>query len=164
MRPRPIAYTGMSSLRKTPIPHPAAAAGCVAHACANVTSAAHVGGNVASRRRGMPLRPCLVCGAPSPTPRCPQHTRAGWRGTAQTTRAKRERRPYTHAERTRRAQAVAQWRATYGDWCPGWQAPPHPTPDLTADHAHAVAAGGDEQGPLTVLCRSCNGRKQHKIL
>lgn len=36
---------------------------------------------------------------------------------------------------------------------------PHPSSDLTADHPHAVGAGGDERQTLTVLCRSCNGAK-----
>lgn len=36
----------------------------------------------------------------------------------------------------------------------------HASADLTADHLMPVGAGGDEAGPLTVLCRSCNGRKR----
>jgi 5-methylcytosine-specific restriction protein A len=63
-------------------------------------------------------------------------------------------------ERKRRAAVVAAHRAEYGDWCPGWQRPAHPSTDLTADHLLAVAAGGDEGGSLAVLCRSCNGSKQ----
>jgi 5-methylcytosine-specific restriction endonuclease McrA len=31
--------------------------------------------------------------------------------------------------------------------------------DLTADHVVPVAAGGPEDGPLTVLCRGCNSAK-----
>jgi hypothetical protein len=41
-----------------------------------------------------------------------------------------------------------------------WQRAPHPSRNLTADHRLPVAAGGHESGPLDVLCRSCNGRKQ----
>ncbi len=99
-----------------------------------------------------PLRPCLTCGTLSRQARCPGHTR-------QVTAAKRARRPYPQAERTRRAAVVSAWRATIGDWCPGWQVAPHHATDLTADHPIAVAAGGREDAPLTVLCRSCNSRK-----
>jgi 5-methylcytosine-specific restriction protein A len=111
----------------------------------------------------MPTKFCLTCrgrftpprGKPSP-PRCPDCQNAKAR---QDTQTKRERRPYTAEERNRRAAAVAAWRAEHGDWCPGWRRDPHPSPDLTADHPHAVAAGGDEDQPLTILCRSCNGSK-----
>lgn len=61
-------------------------------------------------------------------------------------------------ERKRRAQAVADWVAEHGHWCPGYGVPAHPSTDLTADHSLAVAHGG-AQGPLDVLCRPCNARK-----
>lgn len=104
----------------------------------------------------MPPRPCLTCGKSSRGNRCPIH--AG-QVEYRRTQAKRARRPYTAAEQQRRARTVAAWRATYGDWCPGWGRAAHPSADLTADHDHAVGAGGSEGGPLTVLCRACNGRK-----
>jgi len=63
------------------------------------------------------------------------------------------------AERARRKAHVDGWRDQYGDWCPGYLVPGHPASDLTADHVVAVALGGDPQGELGVLCRSCNGRK-----
>lgn len=104
----------------------------------------------------MAMRPCLDCGRLSQGTRCPAH-----RNTIQ--QAKRRRRPrITWTEQQRRAKAVATHRARYGDWCPGWQCPPHASPDLTADHVTAVAAGGDEHGELQVLCRACNGRKQDR--
>lgn len=82
---------------------------------------------------------------------------------ASRTRAKREIRPYTARERARRAGAVAIHRRRHGDWCPGWGRDAHDVSEwsgpLTAEHAHAVAAGGSEGQPLTVLCRSCNSRK-----
>lgn len=102
------------------------------------------------------LRPCLGCGGLTRAARClscaiPRPTL-------------RERRPeYTYAERVRRAEVVRAWVEEHGSWCPGYHVPPHSTPDLTADHVIPVAAGGDEHGELTVLCRSCNGRKQHRI-
>lgn len=74
--------------------------------------------------------------------------------------ARPKRRPgYNQAERERRARTVAAHRAVFGDWCPGYQRPAHPSTDLTADHIVSVAAGGSEGGDLTVLCRGCNGRK-----
>lgn len=108
----------------------------------------------------MPLHPCLDCGALSSGPRCPGHTRAKNYTTLQ---AKRERRPYTAEERRRRAQAVSDWITIYGYICPGWHIPAHPSSDLTAEHPYAVALGGDEDQPLTVLCRSCNSRKSNKV-
>lgn len=110
----------------------------------------------------MPLRPCLglpdqpPCTRLTPATRCPDHARAVEAGHTQ---AKRARRPYAKAELTRRAAAVSAWRAGYGDVCPGWQREPHASTDLTADHRVAVANGGAEDGPLDVLCRSCNSRK-----
>ncbi|MBA2560048.1 MAG: HNH endonuclease [Propionibacteriales bacterium] len=65
----------------------------------------------------------------------------------------------TWRERKRRALVVRMWRADHGDVCPGWQRPEHPATDLTADHAVAVGAGGEQSGYLQVLCRSCNSAK-----
>ena len=91
----------------------------------------------------MTTRPCLGCG---------QLIASG-------SRCAQCRRSNTAAERTRRARVVAEWISTYGGWCPGWQRPAHPSSDLTADHVEAVAAGGAEDGPLQVLCRSCNSTR-----
>jgi 5-methylcytosine-specific restriction protein A len=112
----------------------------------------------------MPTRPCLgvpgqPCGVLVTGPankagtRCPKCRRL-------MQRAKRQQRPHTYSEDQRRAHVVAEWRAAYGDWCPGWQRMAHHTTDLTADHLVAVAAGGSETGLLQVLCRACNGAKQ----
>jgi 5-methylcytosine-specific restriction protein A len=99
-------------------------------------------------------RPCLGCGRLVPSgSRCT-------RCATEVGRAKRAIRPYTAAERDRRATAVAEWRAQYGNWCPGWgDREPHPSADLTADHVTAVARGGAEGGPLRVLCRRCNSAR-----
>lgn len=113
----------------------------------------------------MPLRPCLgwqhePCGKLSPNTRCPRHDHMRRQASNARYRPHRERRPdYTSQERTRRAEAVAAWRAMHGDVCPGWQRPPHPASDLTADHPIEVAAGGSEGQDLMVLCRSCNSSK-----
>ncbi|GAA1436352.1 hypothetical protein GCM10009616_35890 [Microlunatus lacustris] len=61
-------------------------------------------------------------------------------------------------ERTRRTEAVQDWVAVHGWLCPGWERPAHPSQDLTAAHVVAAAHGGAD-GPLTVLCRSCNSRQ-----
>lgn len=105
----------------------------------------------------MALKPCIQCGALSSNTRCRTHEAQRERSRPQrptnTTR--------TYAEQQRRAKAVAEHRATHGDWCPGWHVPPHPSSDLTADHIVSIHAGGSPDGPLQVLCRSCNGRKSH---
>jgi 5-methylcytosine-specific restriction enzyme A len=104
----------------------------------------------------MPKRPCLGCNRLTEGSRCPDCQRLI--DTAMQ-RAKRSRRPYTPAERKRRAEAVAAHRAEHGNWCPGWQRDPHPSADLTADHVVPVGAGGPEDGPLIVRCRRCNSAR-----
>jgi len=63
-----------------------------------------------------------------------------------------------NVERVRRKAVVNAWVSVRGWTCPGWMRDPHPSTDLTAAHATAVALGGGD-GPLTVLCRSCNSRQ-----
>jgi 5-methylcytosine-specific restriction enzyme A len=108
----------------------------------------------------MPLaRACLGCGV-----RIPSGSRCA-RCASALQRTKRAQRPYTAAERARRAAAVEQWRRQFGDVCPGWHREPHGVawPNiLTADHVEAFAAGGAEDGPLRVLCRSCNSARGAK--
>jgi 5-methylcytosine-specific restriction protein A len=65
----------------------------------------------------------------------------------------------TNAERVRRAQAVAAWRAQHGDICPGYRRAPHPATDLTADHPVARSLGGAEDQALAILCARCNASK-----
>ena len=91
-----------------------------------------------------------------PEPGCPTLTNGG-----RCQRHRRESPTYLerdNAERSRRAAAVAAWVAKHGWVCPGWQRAPHPSHDLTAAHATAVAHGGIHSS-LTVLCRSCNSRQ-----
>ncbi len=104
------------------------------------------------------LRVCTVpgCAKTQPERRCPEHQTDYDRHQRATTPTKATR---TWAERQRRAGTVAAHHARHGDWCPGWQRPPHPAADLTADHRTAIAAGGDPTGPLQVLCRACNAAK-----
>src|SRR5699024_2414916 len=79
------------------------------------------------------------------------------------TNSKRRRRPVaTSAEQTRRKQVVAAHVALHGYVCPGWECPPHPSMDLTADHITSYKQSTSENGSLQVLCRVCNGRKGSK--
>ena len=90
------------------------------------------------------MRPCIVCGEPTKGARCPRHQRA---------------KPgRSYAERQRRRRVVAAHIATFGNICPGYNREPHEAGDLTADHLLPRVAHGDD-GPLAVLCRSCNARK-----
>lgn len=114
----------------------------------------------------VPLRPCIAvktdgryCGRLSEGTRCPTHTRDR---EYTRTRAKRAVRPYTNAERVRRAEVVAAHRVTFGNICPGYGVPSHvPSTPLSADHVLEVSAGGSEVGQLQVLCVSCNARKSN---
>lgn len=108
----------------------------------------------------MPSRPCAgpAPGQPCPTrqlipvqrgsktaARCPS-CRILWQ------QAKDGRRPMrrTYAEQQRRAQQVQAQ-----PWCSNCGA----TTDLTGEHLIPVAQGGNENGPLTTLCRSCNSKR-----
>lgn len=109
----------------------------------------------------MPMKLCLDCGAlfrpeGSRKSRC-----VACHAAKERTRAPRPSGATRDwRERQRRAQAVADHRATVGDVCPGWRGPAHAATDLTADHVDPVARGGDPRGLLVVLCRSCNSSKR----
>ena len=106
------------------------------------------------------LRPCLDCGhSVRGKPRCRDCQ-------AKHEQAKSAHRPDLRraAETKRRREAVADHRLTVGDWCPGWERQgAHPSADLTADHVTEVAAGGREDGPLVVRCRSCNAARSANV-
>jgi 5-methylcytosine-specific restriction enzyme A len=83
-------------------------------------------------------------------------------------RAKSARRPdkNRNAEIQRRRRAVAEHRATIGDWCPGvpeLYRPAHPAANLSADHVIEVAAGSAEGGPLVVRCVPCNSARSANV-
>ena len=108
----------------------------------------------------MPRQRLKVCSQPGcPNlqygPRCPTHERDNNRYRRATTPTK----IHEPADRQRRKAAVTAHRQQHGDWCPGWQRDPHPATDLTADHIEEISEGGDPDGPLQVLCRSCNATK-----
>ena len=100
----------------------------------------------------MPWAPKGAC----PTCRrvgCTAHPRREWQ-------RQRERRPMTNREIVRRRQTVQEWREAHGDWCP--QCGRYGV-ELTADHVVPVGAGGSEDGPLRVLCRSCNSSRGARV-
>ena len=100
---------------------------------------------------------CCEPGCPNPAAyrgRCRSHAQEHERHQRATVATKRD----EPSSREARRQTVAAWRVTHGDVCPGYRRPPHPARDLTAQHAHALADGGDPGQPLAVLCRSCNSR------
>ncbi|MDN3356068.1 HNH endonuclease [Actinomadura sp. DC4] len=76
---------------------------------------------------------------------------------------RRTRAGYGRNERRRRADLVRVHVEQYGWVCPGWQRDAHPSTDLTADHVNPRAAGGRIDGPLRVLCRSCNSARQAEL-
>jgi 5-methylcytosine-specific restriction enzyme A len=104
------------------------------------------------------LRACLDCRtAVRAKARCVDCQR-------QRDQAKRAKRPAfkKYSEQQRRARAVAEWRATMGDWCPGvpeLRRPAHPAANLSADHIWEVRLGGPEDGPLVVRCVPCNAAR-----
>lgn len=70
---------------------------------------------------------------------------------------------YTYAEQKRRKAVVDAWRAKHGNWCPGYEVPAHTSDRLSADHITPIALGGSPDGPLSVLCVSCNARKGARV-
>ncbi|MFE5790616.1 HNH endonuclease [Rhodococcus erythropolis] len=96
-----------------------------------------------------------------PEPECRQHRAQRDAHQWATTPTKTTR---TAAEQKRRATAVTEHRAREGNWCPGYEnRQPHPATDLTADHITAIANGGAPDGPLQVLCRSCNSARSNRF-
>lgn len=96
----------------------------------------------------MPLSPCVICKAPSNGGHCELHPN--------TARRQRSTSAWTRASR----QAIAAHVARHGWRCLGDDHhEAHDTRDLTADHEHALALGGDLTGVLTVRCRSSNSAR-----
>ena len=94
----------------------------------------------------MTLQPCLVCGEPSPGPRCPGHQLRSQRN-----------RNHVHANPTRWKRLSARVRRVQ-PWCASCGR----TDDLTVDHVIPVAVRPDlaySIDNLTTLCRRCNGAK-----
>jgi hypothetical protein len=109
-------------------------------------------------------RPCLGCGKLGRwATRCP-------RCQGQVDKRKAQARPDLHndaAERRRRARAVADHRATVGDWGPGVPElgrGAHPAANLSADHVAEVGAGGDPAGALVVRCVPCNSARSANLV
>lgn len=104
----------------------------------------------------IPPKICPGCRVPvrGQCPRCEKGDRP-----SRIPAGRRSRPTYTRRERTRRADVVRAWVAQNGLLCPGYERPPHPAGDLTADHVVPEALGGAPDGPLRVLCRSCNSAR-----
>lgn len=64
----------------------------------------------------------------------------------ETERNKSRRRRRSPTERKRRQAMIAAHVLQYGWTCPGYGCEPHESHDLTADHLHPVAQGGNEEG------------------
>jgi len=111
----------------------------------------------------MPRRPCLDCGTLTSNPsRCDTH-QALWNRKRDQQRGSATARGYGSAWQRTANRVLAQHRAVYGDWCPGWQCEAHPARDLTVDHIVPRSRGGsDTRENLAVLCRSCNGAKRDR--
>lgn len=106
-----------------------------------------------------PLRTCLDCNTLTTGPRCPT-CKAAQQRTKDARRPDRR----SHAEQQRRRATIAQHVAVYGWVCPGDERHErHPCQDLTADHITPVGAGGREDGPLRVLCRSRNSARGARL-
>lgn len=69
----------------------------------------------------------------------------------------------TYKETQRRRRAVEDHLKQFGPVCPGYGRDPHQVDasTLTADHIIPRSVGGEE-GPLRVLCRSCNSRRGNR--
>ena len=72
-------------------------------------------------------------------------------------------RGYGYRWRRLAARILAEYRAAYGNVCPGWMRESHRAEVLTVDHIVPRAAGGtDERSNLQVLCRACNSSKRDR--
>ena len=79
---------------------------------------------------------CTVCGVVTSRPgsRCTEHARQSNRSRHNTIYS-------TRAWQRLSARVLRAWRGQHGNWCPGYQRPPHPAGDLTVDHVVPLAAG-----------------------
>src|SRR5690349_5203512 len=107
-----------------------------------------------------PRTPCVDCSTPCTGTRC----RRCWLRTQRRPAAgpKVAREGYDWSERKRRKATVDAWVAEHGWMCPGYGIAAHMVMPgkLSADHVTPVARGGPENGPLAVLCLSCNSAKR----
>lgn len=108
----------------------------------------------------MPKRPCLECARLTTNPsRCDEH-QAAWQRRQDQRRGSAAQRGYDVTWRRNVARALATHRSQYGDWCPGYRVPAHPSTDLTGDHITPLARGGtNDPANIQILCRPCNSRK-----
>jgi hypothetical protein len=120
----------------------------------------------------MATRPCAGPGSRQPCP-----TRAVVRGrptgkqaarcptcSRQWQRARNAARPERRTTEYRRYmdEAKAAWLAMHGPLCLGWaEQPAHmvTAAEITMDHVHSLAIGGDPLGRVVGRCRPCNSAR-----
>ena len=102
------------------------------------------------------MKLCTVCGVVTSRAgsRCTDHAR-------QSNRSRHNALYSTRAWQRLSARVLHAWRGEHGNWCPGYDRPPHAAADLTVDHVVPLAVGGApfDIGNTAVLCRSCNSTK-----
>lgn len=96
------------------------------------------------------MKPCLVCGVPSPSPRCPQHKVADQRPS-------RARRPATGSQKARLRRATL----ARDSWtCRGCGVVDRSGRSLQADHIIPLSLGGtNDLENMQALCVSCHSQK-----
>ena len=97
------------------------------------------------------MKPCIVCGEPSPESRCPEHPKAS--GTPPTTSSTSRGYDTTWRKLSERARRIQPWCSDCGT-----------TDDLTTDHSPEAWARKDAGKAIRlrdvdVCCRGCNARR-----
>ena len=101
------------------------------------------------------MRPCLDCGEPTPSPRCPTHTREV--EAARPSRRIKGRYDTRHNQLRKRTLREQPWCSVCHT--PGSEANP-----LQADHILPHARGGKNvRSNYQTLCRACNAAKRDRV-
>jgi 5-methylcytosine-specific restriction enzyme A len=106
----------------------------------------------------MALKPCLTCGTPSDSSRCPKHrTRAPSKPGS----------TYNRQHKRLKDMAVTRHVLQYGWICPGYECDPHPVPPggLVGDHHLPHSKYPElayEPSNYRALCSVCNSRKGNR--
>ena len=101
------------------------------------------------------MRPCLDCGLPTPSPRCPAHTRA--QEAARPSRRAKGRYDTRHKK-------LAATVLREQPWCSNCHTPGTETNPLQADHILPHGKGGKNvRSNYQTLCRACNAAKRDRV-
>lgn len=104
----------------------------------------------------MPLRPCLDCGEPTPSTRCPAHTRA----LEATRPSRRVKGRYDTRHNGLRARTLREQ-----PWCSVCRTPGTEDNPLQADHIVPHQWGGKNvRSNYQTLCRVHNAAKRDRLL